>query len=397
MNTFITYALQANLALLFFFFMEAVFFRNEKSFTMRRFFLLLGMPIALAVPLLKHLLPSLPIESLTFAAVLAPVTVGNSVDTEVLSFAKIVSSLYFVGVAFFSLHLLKQFFQLFRVLSKRYHRWNGLRVYESENPHHVFSFFRFVSISNSEQFSSWERTKILRHELVHAQQLHSIDILLISLIQILFWFNPLLYFYKQKLIQLHEFEADARSVKSDEVDLYCNLLARVALQSSGLTLANHFIQSVTLNRILMMKSVNKKMSIWKIAMTVACTTLFLVVMSAYKPAQAQEKNTPEKVQTTVDDMPSFPGGYEKLGEAIGKVLTYPAEARKKGIQGKTLVQFVVEADGSLSSFEVKKGFDKECDAEAVRALKSLNAKWNPGKQSGKAVRTQMIMPIQFKL
>lgn len=397
MNTFINYAWQANLALLFFLFLEVAFFRNEKSFTARRFFLLAGMPFALAVPLVKHLLPSLPIESLKFSVVLAPVTVGNSVETGVLSFAQLLSSLYFVGVAIFSFHLLKQFFQLFKALSKPSHRWNGLRVYESENPHHVFSFFHFVSVGNSEQFTNWERAKILRHELVHAQQLHSIDILLISLIQILFWFNPLLYFYKRKLIQLHEFEADARSVRSDEVDSYCKLLAKVALQSTGFTLANHFIQSVTLNRIIMMKSMNKKMSAWKMTLTAACTILFLAVMCLYEPAKAQEKNTQEKVQTSVDDMPSFPGGFEKLGEAIGKVLVYPAEARKKGIQGKTMVQFVVETDGSLSSFEVKKGFDKECDAEAVRALKSLNAKWSPGKQSGKAVRTQMIMPIQFKM
>jgi TonB family protein len=243
------------------------------------------------------------------------------------------------------------------------------------------------------RFSSWEKTKILRHELVHAQQWHSFDILMISFVRILFWFNPLLYFYQRRLIQLHEFEADARSVQSDEVDLYCNLLAKAALQANGFTLANHFTQSITLNRIVMMKMTNKRIQLWKIAMVVSCTILFIGLMFNYEPLKAQG-NSQEEVFSLVDEVPVWPKNFL---ESLAKELKYPAEARKTRLQGKTLISFVVEKDGSISAVSLKKGFDKECDEEAIRAFQALNLKWTPGKKTGKVVRTQMILPVQFKL
>jgi TonB family protein len=395
MNTFINYALQANLALLFFLFVETVFFKGEKAFTVRRFFLLAGIVVAMSIPLLKRLISSLHMETLKFTVALAPITVSDSIEAENFSLGNTLSYFYFTGVAIFAFHLLKQFFQLFRALSKPYQLWNDLRVYESENPQHVFSFFRLVSI-NSKQFSVWERSKILHHELVHAQRWHSVDILLISLIQILFWFNPLLYFYKRKLIQLHEFEADARSVQNEEVDLYCSLLAKVALQSTGFPLANHFIQPFTLNRISMMKSTNKKMHPWKIVMTASCTILFLSAMCFYEPVMAQKNNTQEEVFTQVDDLPVYPGGQESLFKFLGKEVKYPEAARKSGLQGTSIISFVIEKDGSVSSATIMKGFNKECDDAALHAIQAM-PKWAPGKKSGKTVRSSYVLPIQFKL
>jgi TonB family protein len=397
MNTFINYALQANLALLFFLLMESIFFTSEKSFNVRRFFLLGGIVVSLSIPLLKNVISSLPLDDLRFSITLEPITVvGSAVENESLSAGKIFEYLYFMGVAIFLFHLLKQFVQLFKVFGKPYKRWQELRVYENAEPHYIFSFFRFVSVS-TEQFSSWERNKILRHELVHAQRLHSIDILLISLVQIIFWFNPLLYFYKRKLIQLHEFEADARSVQSEEVDLYCSLLAKVALQSSGFTLANHFTQPFTLNRITMMKSMNKKLQLWKIAMMSICTILFLGAMCFYQPAVAQDDKSQDKVFTFVDEVPEYPGGSDGLIKYFVKELKYPESARKNRTMGTSIIQFVVEKDGSITNTLIKKGFNKECDDEALRVVQTMKTKWIPGKQSGKPVRTQMVIPVQFKL
>jgi TonB family protein len=268
-----------------------------------------------------------------------------------------------------------------------------MRVYESSESAHAFSFFQFVVIGNTRHFSDWERNKILRHEQVHAQRLHSFDILMITVIQILFWFNPLLSFYKRKLIQLHEFEADARSVQNEEVELYCDLLARVALHSSGITLANHFTQSFTLNRITMMKTSNKKMRQWKLALSIVSSLFFMGAVCFYQPAKAQEKNKDE-VFTYVDEIPTFPTGFIQF---LNKELKYPEAARKNHLQGTTLLSFVIEKDGSMSAAEIKKGFDKECDNEALRAVTAIKEKWTPGMKSGKAVRTQMVMPVQFKL
>jgi len=251
-------------------------------------------------------------------------------------------------------------------------------------------------IGKPERFSDWEKNKILNHELIHAQRLHSLDLLIINLVQIMFWFNPILLFYKNELIQLHEFEADARSVNNSEEDLYCSLLAKVALQSSGFALANHFTQSFTLKRILMIKS-NSKTPVWKIFTLIPCTILFLFFIGCHSPSKVQSSTSTEKVFTEVDEMPEYPGGWEEMYKYVAKNLSYPKSAREKKIEGKVFIQFIVEKDGTISSAAIKKGFNNECDEAALKIIKLLSAKWTPGKKSGETVRTEISVPIIFKI
>ena len=143
----------------------------------------------------------------------------------------------------------------------------------------------------------------------------------------------------------------------------------------------------------MMKSSNKKMGMWKFAISIVSTLLFLSTICLYQPARSQKKDQ-DQVFMQVDDVPTYPEGFEKL---LGKELKYPESARKNKLEGKVLLSFIVEKDGSITSPEIKKGFNKDCDNEALRAFQAIGAKWNPGKNSGKPVRTQMVMPIQFKL
>src|SRR5690606_41695622 len=109
-----------------------------------------------------------------------------------------------------------------------------------------------------------------------------------------------------------------------------------------------------------------------------------------------ESKAQETVHNTVDEMPIPPGGIEGLTEYMIKNLKYPKQARKAGIEGKVLVSFVVKSDGSLSAIQVIQGIGAGCDAEAVRVVEKSGV-WTPGKQGGKAVATQMVLPIQFKL
>ena len=97
-----------------------------------------------------------------------------------------------------------------------------------------------------------------------------------------------------------------------------------------------------------------------------------------------------------EEMPSFPGGVMALMEFLQKNVKYPVEAQKKGVQGRVLVSFVVEKDGSLSDVKTAKSVDPLLDEEAVRVVKSM-PKWEPGKQKGKAVRVKYNVPISFKL
>lgn len=104
----------------------------------------------------------------------------------------------------------------------------------------------------------------------------------------------------------------------------------------------------------------------------------------------------QEVYQIVEQMPSFPGGEQKLSEFIANSIQYPQEAQKTGIQGRVFVSFIVEPDGSVSNVKVQQGIGGGCDQEAIRVIKSM-PKWTPGKQRGKAVRVSYMMPVFFKL
>ena len=102
------------------------------------------------------------------------------------------------------------------------------------------------------------------------------------------------------------------------------------------------------------------------------------------------------VYQIVEEMPQFPGGETKLMEYIAKNLTYPQEAKDKGIDGRVFVAMVIEKDGSVSNVKVLRGIGGGCDEEAVRVISAL-PKWKPGKMNGEPVRVSYQIPINFKL
>lgn len=104
----------------------------------------------------------------------------------------------------------------------------------------------------------------------------------------------------------------------------------------------------------------------------------------------------ESVQKQVEEMPIPPGGMEGFTNYMIKNLKYPAAAKEANIQGKVMVTFVVRADGSVDTIEVISGIGGGCDEEAVRVV-AESGKWTPVKNGGKAVATQMTLPIQFKI
>lgn len=90
-------------------------------------------------------------------------------------------------------------------------------------------------------------------------------------------------------------------------------------------------------------------------------------------------------------------GMEDFFAFIRKNLIYPEDARRKGIQGKVYVEFIVELDGSMSEIQVKRSFYPSLDQEAIRVISIMPNKWTPGKQNGKNVRVRMTIPIFFKM
>jgi len=113
-----------------------------------------------------------------------------------------------------------------------------------------------------------------------------------------------------------------------------------------------------------------------------------------QPEPPKEEET--KVFDVVEQMPSFPGGPSALFEYLSKNIKYPVVAEENGIQGRVIVTFVVERDGSITDVRVVKSVDPSLDKEAQRVVKSM-PRWIPGKQNGSAVRVKYTVPVTFRL
>lgn len=98
----------------------------------------------------------------------------------------------------------------------------------------------------------------------------------------------------------------------------------------------------------------------------------------------------------VEDMPEFPGGTAALLEYLKKNIKYPAICRENNIQGRVLVSFIVNKDGSIVDAEVVKNVNPSLDKEALRVISGM-PKWKPGSQRGKPVRVKYTVPVNFRL
>lgn len=116
----------------------------------------------------------------------------------------------------------------------------------------------------------------------------------------------------------------------------------------------------------------------------------------FVPVEKNGDATPGDVFRVVEEMPEFPGGIGECLKFLGQNVKYPAEAQAKGIQGKVIVQFVVEKDGSISNPFVVRSIDPYLDGEAIRVI-SIMPKWKPGMQKGQPVRVRYTVPVTFKL
>ena len=103
-----------------------------------------------------------------------------------------------------------------------------------------------------------------------------------------------------------------------------------------------------------------------------------------------------KIFTVVEQMPLFPGGDAALMAYLRDNIHYPTVAAENGVQGRVVVGFVVERDGSITDVNVLRSVDPSLDREAMRVVKGM-PRWTPGKQNGSAVRVKYQVPVTFRL
>ena len=116
----------------------------------------------------------------------------------------------------------------------------------------------------------------------------------------------------------------------------------------------------------------------------------------YEVIMVEPEPDPDEIHIAVEEVPEFPGGVAALMAYLRKNIKYPAICRENNIQGKVIVTFVVNKDGSIVDVEVAKGVNPSLDKEAVRVISQM-PNWEPGRQLGRPVRVRYSVPVSFRL
>lgn len=129
----------------------------------------------------------------------------------------------------------------------------------------------------------------------------------------------------------------------------------------------------------------------------------LLIIQACSPSSKIAKSNKDTAVNTViiaesqpDVMPTFPGGESALMDYIGRNVQYPSSAQELGKEGRVVIRFTIDADGSTKNFEIVKSLDPAFDDAAIRTLKNM-PKWKPGRKNGINVPVYYTIPILFKL
>ncbi len=437
----ITYLLQTSCCWIVFYLFYFLALRRETFFTSNRVYLLGSLLLGIVFPLVDFSWWSIMTKETTASIMVQPLAVtvnqlGYTLEeivvtgnrTSVTSTGTILASIYCLGVAFLSLRLLYGIQSLWRLKKQStVEEREGYQLVKTEVLHLPFSFFNALYWSKQLNLSAEDEERILRHELTHIQQHHSIDIILLEITSILFWFNPIIWFYRNAIRNTHEYLADQKVLVKSKKKQYGQLLLRQMQSGIAFSLANNFNHSQLKKRFNMMNQ--NKSSRWAITKYLWALPLLAVLLLAFKASDqllpksetietdtiTLEKNLPvnispsDSIHSEVDQMPFFPGcadiadleerktcATQKLLTHIYTNITYPELARETGTQGMVVIRFVVDKTGKITKPEIIRSLGNGCDVEVSRVVETM-PDWAPGIHQGKPVNVYFNLPVKFKL
>ena len=411
------YLLKANVGIALFYAFYKLFCQRDTFFQWRRFALLSFLGISFIYPLLNiqdwvKEQPAMYELADYYATWMATeeitATTPVVIDAPQLpSLLTIGIYLYYIGVIVMRFRFIVQLFSVLRM------RWKGTRsivdgqrIISIPTEADPFSFFGWIFLYLP-GLKDESREEILKHEQTHARQWHSMDVILCELINIVCWFNPFAWLIKTEIRLNLEYLADNKVAETtSDCKLYQYHLLNLVNKNVQTGLCNNFNVSHLKHRIIMM---NKKRTHTagriKYALFVPLAAALLIAsniscISSEKQEEISEKQESRaaegEVFQVVEEMPEFPGGMAECMKWLGQNIKYPAEAKEKDVQGRVIVQMVVEKDGTITNAKVVRGVDPLLDAEALRVV-NQSPKWKPGMQKGEAVRVKYTLPIMFRL
>lgn len=197
--------------------------------------------------------------------------------------------LYAVGVVVAMARLLHGVWRIYQLRDESVHEYiSGVRIIWTARPHLPFSFGSAVYISDVVDLEI-DVEQLIRHEQVHISSRHTIDVLIVEVLKVFFWFNPILILYKKALQQAHEYVADAMVIKDISRKSYGQLLLRQSQSGMEIALANHFFHSQIKKRIQMMyQQQSKRSAMVKYLSAIPVLAVLVVCFSAYYPSNTDD-------------------------------------------------------------------------------------------------------------
>ena len=438
MYSFLLYILKVSLSLAAFYLFYKLLCSRDTWHRFNRRLLLCILALSAVIPFLYIDLgvavreASVVVEELATAFVL-DVEEGNSVNGveatatlwqripwQQIPWRGLLATVYLIGLLVCVVHFVGSLLSIRRLIrnGKRSELADGTILIAHDKAYGPFSWMRYVIASAQDLDENFDM--ILAHERAHIRLHHSWDLLFVQLCAIAQWFNPAAWLLKRELEAIHEYEADSATLSQGfDARQYQLRLFEEAVGVKFNTITNNFNNCSTKKRIIMM--MKRQTSPWArlkalFVLPVAFATVTVISCTSPKEKKAEANQEPASapemqvvsyapqpkeaeqgdVFQVVEEQPMFPGGMGEMMKFLQQNVKYPKEAQDQGVQGRVIVQFVVNKDGSISNDTVVRSVDPMLDAEAIRVVRSM-PNWTPGKQRGEAVRVRFTLPVTFRL
>ena len=296
-----------------------IFLSSEKHFAWNRTYLIGSLAVGLLLPLLQYVsFDSEPVfatefsevyhEQIEYVGSFYQTTVQNTESNNTVGFVDVLYLFYLLGMSIVMIRLSIAIRKLYR-LYKFGHKKRHLHYTEvqTQGSHLPFSIFRFIFFSGF-QWNKLDKMKILRHELHHVYAGHSWDILFVEILKIFFWWNPLIYLFKNEISIIHEYSADQAAIIQASKKEYCSLLLQTNFPNVDLQLGQPFFQSFIKKRIDMIyrkKSSNLSLLKFSLPFVALVFMAFLMVdqtETEIKEIQNQEQSGKEKKAIRADEL-----------------------------------------------------------------------------------------------
>ena len=374
-----------------------IMMKRTTFFRMNRILLVCGTAVCTILPLVDLNVPKASIEldpTYVIGMVLQPLMENGESSQEGMNYGNILKIIYLAGTAMTVTMTAVSYYRMAKVIRSFPISRNGhlkLRISEDEIP--SFSWGRNIVISRR---NLEENPAILRHEQMHAECGHTIDLAVYSIFTAVHWFNPIVWMARNELKMLHEYEADELITKDGyDIAEYQSLILQTAVGTESFQQANGFSYHSLKRRIRMMG--NRKSKGWMRAVYLTCIPLVTGAMLCSADIYAADRPEEPVPFTLLDTQPMFQGeDAQSFSRWVNQRLIYPESAKHDRVTGRVTVSFTVSKTGKITDIKVRNGAHPDLDKEAVRVV-SMAPDWTPGIAGGRPVPTTFTFPIIFNL